>query len=239
MSPRFILAAISAVLACATLQVSAGTARQDVKEIATAARQAAESVTAPAHHVAPPAASVDPHLRLAACDVPLQASAGNYRAGARRLTVQVECGGQVRWRVWVSVALKLRVPVVVASRPVPRGTLLGLADLTLVEQESDGSSQHASDPRSLVGRRARSDIPAGQPVGAANTTAEQLVRRGQQVTLLTTGSGISVSGRGVAQSDGGLGSRIRVRSMSSDRVVEGVVRSSEVVEILLPGAGRG
>ena len=239
MSPRFILAAVSAVMACATLQVSAGAAWQDVGEIATAARQAAESVAAPAHHVAPPAAVVDPYLRLAACDLPLQASAGNYRAGARRLTVQVECAGQVRWRVWVPVTLKLRVPVVVASRPVPRGALLGLDDLTLVDRESDGSNQHAADPRSLVGRRARSDIPAGQPIGAANTTAEQLVRRGQQVTLLTTGSGISVSGRGVAQSDGGLGSRIRVRSMSSDRVVEGIVRSSEVVEILLPGAGRG
>ena len=239
MNRRFILYAISAVTACATLQVSGAAAWQDVKEIETAARQEAESVTAPAQHLSPPAAAVDPNLRLAACDGPLQASAGNYRAGARRLTVQVECAGEVRWRVWVPVRLKLRVPVVVASRPLPRGTLLGPGDLTLVERESDGSGQHASDPRSLVGRRTRADIPAGQPVVAANTTEEQLVRRGQQVTLLTTASGISVSGRGIAQSDGGLGSRIRVRSVSSDRVVEGVVRSSEVVEILLPGAGRG
>lgn len=239
MSPRIIPYIVSAATACATLQVFAGTAWQDVTEIETAARQEAESVTAPAHHMAPPAVAVDPLLRLAECDVPLQASAGNYRAGARRLTVQVECAGQVQWRVWVPVMLRLRVPVVVASRPVARGTLLGPGDLTLVERESDGSSQHASNPQALVGRRARSDISAGQPVGAANTTAEQLVRRGQQVTLLTTGTGISVSGRGVAQSDGGLGSRIRVRSISSDRVVEGVVRSSEVVEILLPGAGRG
>ncbi len=239
MSPRVITFAISAAAICATLQAFAGAAWQDVEAIETAARLEAESVAAPAHHLAPPATTVDPHLRLAECNVPLQASAGNYRAGARRLTVQVECIGQVRWRVWVPVTLRLRVPVVVASRPVPRGTLLGPADLTQVERESDGSSPHALNLQTLVGRRARSDIPAGQPVGPANTTAEQLVRRGQQVTLLSTGSGISVSGRGVAQSDGGLGSRIRVRSMSSDRVVEGVVRSSEVVEILLPGAGRG
>jgi flagella basal body P-ring formation protein FlgA len=221
------------------LPVLAGTAWQDVKEIESVARQEAEAVTAPAHHVTPPAPAVDPHLRLAACDVPLQASAGNHRAGGRRLTVQVECVGQVRWRVWVPVTLKLRVPVVVASRPVLRGTLLGLGDLKLVERESDGSSPPVSDPQSLVGRRARSDIAAGQPVGTANTTAEQLVKRGQLVTLLTTRSGISVSGQGIAQSDGGLGSRIRVRSVSSDRVVEGVVRSSEVVEILPTGAGRG
>jgi flagella basal body P-ring formation protein FlgA len=239
MNPRTIAYAIAAVTAGATLQVSAGAAWQDVTEIEAAARQEAESVTAPAHHMAPPAAVVDPHLRLADCDVPLQASAGNYRAGARRLTVQVECPGQVRWRVWVPVTLKLRMPVVVASRPVPRGTLLGPGDLVLVERASDGSSQNSADLTSLVGRRARSDIPAGQPIGAANTTQDQLVRRGQQVTLLTTGSGINVSGRGIAQSDGGLGSRIKVRSVSSDRVVEGVVRSSEVVEILLPGAGRG
>ncbi len=226
-------------MTCATLQVAVGAAWQDVRQIEAAARQEAESVTAPAHHTAPPAAAVDPHLRLADCDAPLQASAGNYRAGTRRLTVQVECAGQVRWRVWVPVTLKLRMPVVVASRPVPRGTLLAPGDLVLVERESDGSSQTSADLASLVGRRARSDIQAGQPIGAANTTQDQLVRRGQLVTLLTSGSGISVSGRGIAQSDGGLGSRIKVRSVSSDRVVEGVVRSSEVVEILLPGAGRG
>jgi flagella basal body P-ring formation protein FlgA len=239
MSPRFVSYAVSAVAACAALHAFAGTAWQDVREIETAARQAAESVTAPAHHLASPAVAVDPLLRLVECDAPLQATAGNYRAGARRLTVQVECGGQVRWRVWVPVTLRLRVPVVVASRLGPRGTLLGPGDLTLVERESDGSSLQAADPQSLIGRRTRSDIPAGHPVGTANTTAEQLVRRGQQVTLLTTGSGLSVSGRGIAQSDGGLGSRIKVRSLSSERVVEGVVRSSEVVEILLASAGRG
>jgi flagella basal body P-ring formation protein FlgA len=243
MSLRIIPPALAAAATCVTLQAFApafaGTAWQDVREIATAARRQAESVTAPAHHLAPPAATVDPLLRLPECDVPLQASAGSYRAGARRLTVQVECTGRVRGRVWVPVTLRLRVPVVVASRPVPRGTLLGPGDLTLVERESDGSSQPAASVQSLVGRRARADIPAGQPVGAANTTAEQLIRRGQQVIILTTGSGISVSGRGIAQGDGGLGSRIRVRSVASDRVVEGVVRSSEVVEILLPGAGRG
>lgn len=42
---------------------------------------------------------------------------------------------------------------------------------------------------------------------------------------------------GTALMDGAVGQRIRVKNTSSGRIVEGIVRSREHVEILLPARG--
>ncbi|MEL7187378.1 MAG: flagellar basal body P-ring formation chaperone FlgA, partial [Pseudomonadota bacterium] len=65
---------------------------------------------------------------------------------------------------------------------------------------------------------------------------DQIVRRGQSVTLVASAGGISVNMNGVALTDGGLNQRIRVENMHSGRIVEGIVRSREHVEVLLPGS---
>ncbi|HVN41563.1 MAG TPA: flagellar basal body P-ring formation chaperone FlgA [Steroidobacteraceae bacterium] len=231
--------ATALIAAMPAARAAAGAAPQAVASIEAAAREAALAVTAPATHRSPPQPQVDPRLQLAACEAPLRATVGAYRLGATRLTVRVECPGQIRWSVWVPVLMQLRLPVVVANRSIARDTLLEAGDLKLVERDADGSVPAATEIAAMVGRRTRSDVTAGELLSAANTTSDQLVRRGQQVTLVLAGAAIQVSAKGVAQSDGGLGARIRVRSVSSDRIVEGVVRSSETVEVLFPGTGSG
>lgn len=230
---------IALLALCAFVPVRATPALQGMDGILDAAIRAAEAATCPARHLSPPVGHVDRRLRLDRCDVPLRAAASSHRIGATRITVQVSCEGRIPWRVWVPVTVKVLTPVVVARHALARGSLLAAGDLAVAERSLAGPGSYATDPAPLVGRRVRADVPAGQPVSATNTTADRLVQRGQQVTLLTSVAGIKVTATGEAQSDAGLGARIRVRSASSARVIEGVVRSSEVVEVLLPGGGSG
>jgi len=58
-----------------------------------------------------------------------------------------------------------------------------------------------------------------------------IVRRGQEVTLLSAADTIEVRASGRAMSDGAAGSRIQVQNLGSQRVVEGVIESADLVRV--------
>lgn len=212
---------------------------QDRTAVATAATKAAAAAAGPSRLAGTPVASIDQLPSLPACASPLRATAPSPRPGVGRLSVRVECDGPPSWRVWVPVTLPVKVAMVVLKRDLARDALITAADLERVERVSERPGRWVSDPDQLVGRRLREPLPAGSALQLSATRADRLVMRGQQVTIATRVGPLQVTARGIAVADGGLGARIRVRSLSSNRVLEGVVRSSELVEVLSPGSGSG
>ncbi len=80
--------------------------------------------------------------------------------------------------------------------------------------------------------------PAGRSPGVrispiSSSVAAKVVQRGQAVTLLADAGGISVRMAGRALSDGLMNQRVRVQNLSSGKIVEGIARSEQVVEIIL------
>jgi flagella basal body P-ring formation protein FlgA len=205
---------------------------QPVESIAEAAR-------AEALRLAPPGtaglkvdeARVDDRLRLARCAAPLAARpAPGSRVGGR-VTIEVECPG-LGWRVFVPVTLALRLPVVVAARPLPVGQAIAPADLRLVQRDVHGLPRgYYTRIEDAVGLSVARALGAGEAVTPAVVRAGTLVRRGQQVILLARTDGLAVRMGGEALSDGGISQRIRVRNLSSGREVEGIVRSAGLVEV--------
>jgi flagella basal body P-ring formation protein FlgA len=59
------------------------------------------------------------------------------------------------------------------------------------------------------------------------------VQRGQSVTLIADAGGISVRMAGRVLSDGLMNQRVRVQNLSSGKIVEGIARSEQIVEIIL------
>ena len=179
-------------------------------------------------------ALLDPRLHLAACDTPLSAFTP---AGARRGangSVGVRCTGAQPWKIYVSAHVTSRDRVLVANRALPRNAVLTAADLTLVERAVDTLSQgYLRDAAELDGMRLRRPVAAGAVLTPAMLASVPLVSRGQQVTLEAQTGGVHIRMAGEALAEAALGQRIRVKNLSSDRVVEGVVRSDEVVEVSL------
>ena len=62
--------------------------------------------------------------------------------------------------------------------------------------------------------------------------AAKAVQRGQTVTLVADAGGMSVRMAGRALSDGLMNQRVRVQNLSSGKIVEGIARSEQVVEII-------
>ncbi len=184
------------------------------------------------------AATLDPRHRLARCERPIEAF---LRPGTRissRTVVGVRCTGDKPWKLFVPVTVVVTENVLVAKRTLPRGHVLTAGDFVAEPRDvSRVVSGYVSNPASLAGQKLKVQLLAGRMLTPAMLEADAAVRRGQTVTIVAKGGGISVRMTGKALMDGALNQRIRVENLNSGRVVEGIVRSREHVEVLLPAAG--
>ena len=153
---------------------------------------------------------------------------------ASRTIVGVRCNGAKPWKVYVPVNVIVTDDVLVARRTLPRGHLLVADDL--VAEQRDVSrlvSGYVSNVEALVGQRLKTQLIAGRLLTPAMLQADIAVKRGQAVTLMINSGGVNIQMGGKALMDGAINQRIQVENTNSGRVVEGIVRSREHVEVLV------
>jgi flagella basal body P-ring formation protein FlgA len=220
-------------IAAAAVAVSAPVA--DIASLQSAAEQAVRrEIPRGDGQVIVHAQNLDPRLRLAECDRALTAAiAGDGQARAHS-TVAVRCEGTVHWTVYLSVTIDSEFSVLVANRAMARDAELAAGDFDLMARRLPGlTTDYVTRPSMLAGQRLRQAIASGQALSLEAITPSNLIHRGQQVTLIAGSGGFQVRMSAVALSDGRLADRIRVQNLSSQRVVEGIVRSDNVVEVPL------
>jgi flagella basal body P-ring formation protein FlgA len=223
-------------LAAASVAVSAANAQvADVASLQSAAEQAVRrEIPRGDGQVIVHAQNLDSRLRLAECDRPLSAAiAGDGQARAHT-TVAVRGDGGVHWTVYLSVAIDSEFSVLVANRPLARDAELTAVDFDLMPRHLPGlTTDYVTKPSMLTGQRLRQAIGSGEALRLEALTPSNLIHRGQQVTLVAGAGDFQVRMNAVALSDGRLSDRIRVQNLSSQRVVEGIVRSESLVEVPL------
>ncbi len=181
------------------------------------------------------AGTLDPRHRLALCSKPLEPYLRRGTRIAARTIVGVRCSGEKPWKLFVPVDVVVSEGVLVATRTLPRGHLLVADDLAVEQRDvSRSSSGYVSDPKHILGQRLKAQLIAGRMLTPAMLQADIAVRRGQTVTLSISSGGIDIQTSGKALMDGAIDQRIRVENSSSGRVIEGIVRSRELVEVLSP-----
>ena len=130
--------------------------------------------------------------------------------------------------------MTVRRTVWVARQPLPRGHLLTAADLVAdVRDVSQMTTSYVSDQKTLIGQKLKSSILAGRAITLQLVEADNIIRRGQSVTLAVATDAMSIQMAGKAMTDGAMNQRIRVENLNSGRIVEGIVRSRELVEVLV------
>jgi flagella basal body P-ring formation protein FlgA len=88
------------------------------------------------------------------------------------------------------------------------------------------------DPAIAVGLTASRPIAGGAFLTNQQLVAAKAVQRGQSVTLIADAGGMSVRMAGKALNDGLINQRVKVQNLSSGKIVEGIARSEQVVEII-------
>lgn len=178
--------------------------------------------------------SLDRRLRLARCDAPLE---GFLPPGGRlqgNTSVGVRCTGSRPWKLYVPARIARFREVAVASGYIGRGTRITGDQVTLAERNvTDWNRGFITEAGQAVGKTAKRDVREGQIIDPRALTRPTLIRRGEQVTIITKTSAIEVRMKGKALSNGARGELIRVENTKSQRIIEGEVTARGFVTVRL------
>jgi len=182
----------------------------------------------------PVAGHLDPRLRLAQCSEALDPYLQSGSKTSGRLIVGIRCRGTKPWNIYIPVHMAIMEDVLIAARPLSSGRALTAADLQLAKRDVSGLlSGYATDPSAVVGQRVKRSVAAGKVLTPSQLRPAILVERGQTVTLTVAGASLNIEMLGKALMDGAANQRIRVQNIGSGRVVEGLVRSAEHVQVIV------
>lgn len=177
---------------------------------------------------------IDPRLRLATCERPLDLALPPNSRLAGSALASVRCNGSRPWSFYVTARIKNYEPVLVAARALPRGSALGAADVRIEKRDiSTLNDTPLADAKQAAGMLTLYALAPGDVVGFRNFKAVQLVRRGEKVTILASANGLEVRVSGEALADGIEGQAIRVRNSLTNKVIQAVITAPGVVQVRL------
>jgi flagella basal body P-ring formation protein FlgA len=176
---------------------------------------------------------IQPGLQLARCETAVKTARAPGIQVPGRTLIELSCEGVKPWRLFVPAKVIGTVPVVLAAHALVMGTVLTAKDVSVEQHDMVGLPQgYLDDPAIAIGLTASRAISGGAILTNQQLLGTQMVQRGQTVTLIADAGGISVRMEGRALTDGLINQRIKVQNLSSGKIVEGIARSAQVVEII-------
>lgn len=230
------IVALTFLLGSASLAQTATVSRwHAIADIAATAENYVSSVVGTAdQRITPQAGRLDPRLQLPQCTKDLEAFQQRGAKISSRTVVGVRCDGANPWKVYVPVDVIVTETVLVARRTLPSGHIFTADDVSPEQRDvSRLVGGYLSRPGDLLGKKLKHSLMAGRVITPSMLKADIMVRRGQMVTIVVRNNSISIRMMGKALTDGAQNQRIRVENTKSKRVVEGIVRSPEQVEVLV------
>jgi len=241
-APRIRHLLLTGILAATTLAaavtLAAATTQnldlQDVAQLEALAKSAAQRelpalTTKQRLQVGP----LQPGLRLDRCGGAIAPHVAPGLRIAGRVVIELRCDSPTPWHIFVPAHIVGTSMATVAARAIVMGTVLGASDLRLEQYDVSALPQgYLDDPAIAIGLTASRAIAGGAILTNQQLIGTRAVQRGQTVTLVASVNGMSVRMSGRALSDGLVNQRIKVENLSSGRIVEGVARSEQIVEIV-------
>ncbi len=129
-----------------------------------------------------------------------------------------------------SVQIERYAKVPVAVRDIPRGALIHPEDITYQKKRITNASQLRSMPQSIVGSVARSPIHSGAVIKPYMVTPDYAVKKHKNVKILYQKGAIRIELLGLALDNGNIGDTVRVKNLSSNKVLQCKVLQSGVVQ---------
>ncbi|MGM0594022.1 MAG: flagellar basal body P-ring formation chaperone FlgA [Pseudomonadota bacterium] len=177
---------------------------------------------------------IDSRLRLARCDQPLSTEwpKGGRQSGT--VSIRVACRGEVNWSIYVQGTIAVYDQVVVASRPLSRGSMLRPGDVELRREDMTRLNRgYFSSVDEVVGMEARRSLRAGMVLSPSQIEPPIVIRRGEKVSIRAQTGVVEVEMEGKALADGARGELIPVENLSSGQKIEAEVVGPGIVQVRL------
>ncbi|KTD34282.1 flagellar basal body P-ring biosynthesis protein FlgA [Legionella moravica] len=179
---------------------------------------------------------LDPRLNLRACAENKLEIFNPYKTPMLNTnTMGIKCLEEDNhWTLYVPVKISVLKTVLVAKRALVKGSRITSNDLYPMEMDAQKLKQgYFTDPKELIGLICKHDITPDSPLNSFNIELAKLVHRGDQVTIVATNDYLTVSMDGIALDEGVLGDSIKVKNLSSKRVIDAQVTGEKKVAVVL------
>jgi len=177
---------------------------------------------------------LDSRLRLQHCSKPLETFLPDGAKLQGNTTVGIRCPISDGWRIYVTGKVLILADVLVLTTSARRGESLNAGDVELIERDISALSRgYLDDPAELEGKILKRGVSNGMVITPGLLEAPRVIRRGDRVTLEAHQGTLAVRMQGEAIMDGRPGERIRVRSLNSEKIVEGTVVDAGVIKVAL------
>jgi flagella basal body P-ring formation protein FlgA len=180
------------------------------------------------------AGPIQAHMRLQRCSRPVTpvVSAGAHMRD--RVLVELRCPGAQPWHLYVPVRLVGTSPVAIAAHAIVAGSVLTDKDVRIEQRDiPELPAGYLDDPTVAFGLTVARPISSGAVITNQYLVSAKAVQRGQTVTLIADSGPMSIRMEGKALGDALINQRVKVENLSSGKIVEGVARSEQTVEIVL------
>ena len=179
--------------------------------------------------------NLDSRLRLTSCESPVEYFTHDRDPGtAARVNVAAKCAGPKPWQVFIPVEVFRFGKVAVATQPLRRNQEVGPAQVKWVEKRlEDLPRGYILANEQVMGMRVVRNVRLGSVISPTALRPPHLVKKGEKVTILARAGGITIRMVGEAVSNGAKGELVRVKNLSSERIVQAIVQDAGVVQVRL------
>jgi flagella basal body P-ring formation protein FlgA len=166
-------------------------------------------------------------------DLRAQLHDGRVSYNSATIDVAVLVDGEVYKTLSVPYRLRRFGQIVVARKPIRRGAPLDEENVEVRRMEAAmGTSMLVTALAAVENKVAARDIQGGQSLRLGDVAEPALIRKGAPVSLVSSSGRVKVTTRAIALGDAPIGGRVAVQSLTSQQVVQGVVRGVGVVIVM-------
>jgi flagella basal body P-ring formation protein FlgA len=123
---------------------------------------------------------------------------------------------------------------VAITRPLKRESVLSNEDITLLEKDVGYLTQgYLTSLDQALGKKLTRSVLSDQILLPSQLEQAEVIRKGDQVTINAKSGSVVVRMPGEALSDGAPGQQIRVKNLSSKRVIRARVIGAGIVEVAM------
>ncbi len=153
--------------------------------------------------------------------------------GSSRFSIIFKVDGTVVKNMSVRGRVEAVGEVIVAARPLRRGTILSAAHLGMAVVDISSEPDAAMDAAQLIGKELQKNVTAGSPLSLGIVESLPIVYRGQKVKIVLSTGNLLITATGLAHSDGRQEDMIRVQNLSSNKMLYCRVAAPGLVEVIL------
>lgn len=137
------------------------------------------------------------------------------------------------WSLYVPIKITILKTVYVAKRSLRKGERITGEDIYPAEMDVHKLKYgYFNDIDGLVGQVCKQNVAINSPFNPHNIELEKIIHKGEKIAIIMNNNNLTVSMDGVAVNEGSMGETIRVKNLSSKKIIEAQIIGKKQVSVI-------